>query len=61
MEVSIKSNGNALINGKEYVPMARLEADIDEAVTYNARKKAISIILVSAAVIISFACGYALG
>ncbi len=59
MEVSIKENGNALIDGKEYIPLERLEADIDGAVAYHARKKFINTLLVCGLVIISFLVGLA--
>lgn len=61
MDISIKENGNALINGKEYIPMSRLEEDIDEAVAYGVRKKIIKTIAFIAAIIVSFAFGYVMG
>ena len=61
MDYKTFKNGNIEIDGKQYVPLARLEADIDEAVTYTERKKVITAIAFTAAAIISFAIGYALG
>lgn len=61
MNYKTLKNGNIEINGKQYVPMARLEKTIDEALVYKRRKDIIRIIAFIAAIVISFACGYAIG
>lgn len=46
---------------KEYLPAERLMNDLDNAIAYNNRIKAMRIVIMAAAVVISFLIGYAVG
>lgn len=61
MDVSIKENGNVVVDGKEYIPMSRLEEDIAEATAYNARRKCLHLVVMVLVVVVSFVVGYAIG
>ena len=62
---TVKDNGNCMIEAdgivKEYIPAERLLADIDNAIAYNNRIKAMRIVIMAAAIVISFLIGYAIG
>lgn len=63
--VTQKANGNCMIESdgiiKEFIPAERLMKDIDDAIAYNNKIKAMRIVIMSAAVVISFLLGYAIG
>ena len=61
MRYKVLKNGNIEIDGKQYIPMARLEKTIDEALVYKRRKDITRIIILVAAIVISFAIGYVVG
>ena len=61
MRYKVLKNGNIEIDGKQYVPMARLEKTIDEALVYKRRKDITRIIILVAAIVVSFAIGYVVG
>ena len=62
---AIKENGNVMVESdgiiKEYIPASRLLEDIDEVIAYNNRIKLMRIVIMAAAVVISFLVGYAIG
>jgi len=63
--VTQKENGNCMIEKdgiiKEFVPADRLLEDIDNAIAYNNKIKIMRIVILTAAVIISFLVGMAIG
>lgn len=62
---TVKDNGNVMIEAdgiiKEFIPAERLLNDIDNAIAYNNRIKAMRIVIMSAAVVISFLIGRVVG
>lgn len=62
---TVKDNGNVMIEAegiiKEYIPAERLLNDIDNAIAYNNRIKAMRIVITVAVVVISFLVGMAIG
>lgn len=61
MEVNFKENGNAFIDGKEYIPVSRLEESIDDAIRYTTRRDFLLKVAFVAAIIISFTIGFVVG
>ena len=63
--VTQKENGNCMIEKdgiiKEFIPAERLMEDIDDAIAYNNRIKIMRIVIMSAAVVIAFLVGMAIG
>jgi len=63
--VTQKANGNCMIESdgiiKEFIPAERLMEDIDDAIAYNSRIKIMRIVIMAAAIVISFLLGYAIG
>ena len=63
--VTQKENGNCMIESdgiiKEYIPAERLLEDIDNAIAYNNRIRIMRIVIMTAAVIISFLIGRVVG
>ena len=62
---TVKTNGNVMIESdgiiSEYIPAERLMGDIDDAIAYNNKIKAMRIVIMSAAVVIAFLVGMAIG
>lgn len=61
MHYKVLKNGNVEIGGKQYIPQARLEKTIEEALVFKRRKDIMRIVILIVAIVISFACGYAIG
>jgi len=62
---TVKTNGNVMIESdgiiSEYIPAERLMGDIDDAIAYNNKIKAMRIVIMTAAVVIAFLVGMAIG